>query len=280
MYNIRYHIASLVSVFLALALGLVLGGLIVDKTSTGSQSSLVTSLKQEFSSLRSDNDVLKADADAFHTYSDELTAHYLGTELAGKTVAVLGYNNKAMEIAHNDVTSAGGKAVLVVIHGSKLDLEDKTLKSTQVVESVMTAKGLDDANEAIATAIAEEWTQDTSSRPLTDAFVKEGIFGIAKYDKFVGVDGIVNVAIDGDKVSAVAIQIARAFADEGKPALCASIYQGNNVLATKGWNDEVTSTNMLSTSIGAYTIAAIMNGAEEGLYGTMDGAKAVFPKMK
>ena len=29
MYNIRYHIASLVAVFLALALGLVLGGLVV-----------------------------------------------------------------------------------------------------------------------------------------------------------------------------------------------------------------------------------------------------------
>ena len=48
MYNVRYHIASLVSVFLALALGLVLGGLIVDKTPATSQSSLVTGLKQEF----------------------------------------------------------------------------------------------------------------------------------------------------------------------------------------------------------------------------------------
>ena len=65
MYNVRYHIASLVSVFLALALGLVLGGLIVDKTPTTSQSSLVTGLKQEFETLRADNDNHQTGMDAY-----------------------------------------------------------------------------------------------------------------------------------------------------------------------------------------------------------------------
>lgn len=280
MYNIRYHIASLASVFLALALGLVLGGLIVDKTSTGSQSSLVTGLKQEFASLRSENDILQKDTDAFRAYSDDLTKRYLSTELTGKTIAVLGYNNKAMEIAHSDVTSTGGKAVLIVFHGNKLDLENKSLDSTKIVESIMTEKNLSDENDAIASAIATEWAPEATARPLTDAFVKDGIFGIANYEKFKGVDGVVDVAIDGDKVSTMAIKIAGAFKDAEKPALCASMYQGNNVLATRGWNNEVTSTDMLSTSIGTYTIAAVMNGAEDGLYGTMDGAKAVFPAMK
>ena len=31
MYNLRYHIASLAGVFLALALGLILGGLVVSQ---------------------------------------------------------------------------------------------------------------------------------------------------------------------------------------------------------------------------------------------------------
>lgn len=280
MYNIRYHIASLVSVFLALALGLVLGGLIVDKTSTGAQSSLVTGLKQEFTSLRSDNDILKVDSEAFRSYSDDMTKRYLGAELTGKTIAVLGYNNKAMEIAHNNITSTGGKAVLVIIRGNKLNMDDTSLQSTQAVKNVMAAKGINNENKAIAAAIAEEWSPEATSRPLTDAFVKDGIFGIANYQKFKGVDGIVDVAIDGDKISAMAISIAGAFKDVKKPALCASMYQGNNVLATKGWNEEITSTNMLSTSIGTYTLAAVMNGAADGLYGTMDGAKAVYPKMK
>ena len=42
MYNIRYHIASLVAVFLALALGLVLGGLVVQQgTFSKQQKALV-----------------------------------------------------------------------------------------------------------------------------------------------------------------------------------------------------------------------------------------------
>lgn len=279
MYNIRYHIASLVSVFLALALGLVLGGLIVDKTSTGSQNSLVTGLKQEFTTLRSENSALQEDVSAYGAFSDDMTAKYLSKMLENKTVAILGYNNKAMEIAHDDVAAMGGKAVLVDIDGTKLDMKNANLKSTQMITELMTKLNLTNANDAIAAALEKEWVIGETKHPLTDVLSEEGVLDISDFAKFKGVDGVVDTAIDGDKVSSLGIKIAAAFKVQKRPSLCASMFHGNSVLATKGWKQGVTSTNMLSTSIGTYTIGAIMNGAEAGLYGTIDAAKDVFPKM-
>lgn len=280
MYNIRYHIASLVSVFLALALGLVLGGLIVDKTSTGSQSSLVTDLKQEFTTLRSDNDALQATVDAYTAFSNDATKEYMNKMLEGKTIAVLGLNNKATEIAHDDITTTGGKAALVDINLDKLDMKNTDSQVTQMVTTLMAEQKVDDAEQAIANALVVEWTPLAKSRPLTDALIKEGVLTITDYSKFKGVDGVIDTAIDGDKVNSLALKISDAFRSAKKPALCASLFQGDGLLAKAGWKREIASTNMLSTPIGTYTIAAIMTGADDGLYGTIEGAKAAYPKMR
>ena len=280
MYNVRYHIASLVSVFLALALGLVLGGLIVDKTPTTSQSSLVTGLKQEFETLRADNDNLQTSMDAYGNYSAAVTKRYMGTMLEGKTIAVLGLNNKATELAHDDIVATGGKAELVDLNFDKLDMKNADAASTQLITQLKTSMNATDDKDVVAQTLALEWDSKAKTRPLTDALIKDGVLKMNDYNKFKGVDGVVNTAIDGDRVDTWGLALTEAFKAANKPVLCASIFQGNNILAERGWKNELSSTNMLSTSIGTYTIAAVMSGADEGLYGTMEGAKAVYPPFK
>ena len=61
MYNLRYHIASLVAVFLALAIGIVLGGLVVRQGVFDTQQrALVSSLQSEFNSIKKQNTALKS----------------------------------------------------------------------------------------------------------------------------------------------------------------------------------------------------------------------------
>ncbi len=53
MFDMRYHIASLVAVFLALTVGIVLGTAIVNRgVLVRQQNALVGSLRTEFASLR------------------------------------------------------------------------------------------------------------------------------------------------------------------------------------------------------------------------------------
>ena len=71
MYNIRYHIASLVAVFLALALGLVLGGLVVRQGGFDQQqSAIVSGLQKDFTKLKRQNTTLKSDLAFEKAYAD------------------------------------------------------------------------------------------------------------------------------------------------------------------------------------------------------------------
>ena len=90
MYNIRYHIASLVAVFLALALGLVLGGLVVRQGGFDTQQrALVTSLQSEFNKIKKENTSLKSTLGLEQSYGGQMTDSWGAGRLAGQTVVIL-----------------------------------------------------------------------------------------------------------------------------------------------------------------------------------------------
>ena len=90
MFNIRYHIASLVGVFLTLALGLMLGGLVVQQGAVErQQSALVDGLRKEFAQIREDNQSLTAENEALAGFSGQLTDAWAAERLDGQTVLVV-----------------------------------------------------------------------------------------------------------------------------------------------------------------------------------------------
>jgi hypothetical protein len=109
--DFRYHLVSLVSVFLALAVGIVLGagplkGQIGDTLTQG-----VESLRAEKNQLRSDLDTANAartDRDAFIT---DVTPALVRDQLAGRAVVVVrlpGVEDDAAKSVVDTVTQAGG----------------------------------------------------------------------------------------------------------------------------------------------------------------------------
>ena len=73
MYNLRYHIASLVAVFLALAIGLILGTVVGERgTLDKQQTTLVTSLQKDFTLLRTENADLKRERDRDHAFATDV----------------------------------------------------------------------------------------------------------------------------------------------------------------------------------------------------------------
>ncbi|MFC3994519.1 copper transporter [Nocardiopsis sediminis] len=89
MIDFRYHLVSIVAVFLALTVGIVLG-------TTMLQDPLLNTLQSETSDLRSQSEDLRAEKDVTDRYSlggDHLAAAYaddmLGDRLAGRKVVVL-----------------------------------------------------------------------------------------------------------------------------------------------------------------------------------------------
>ncbi|MDR1774848.1 MAG: copper transporter [Actinomycetes bacterium] len=112
MYNFKYHIASIAAVFLALALGLLLGGLIADKTPTQSQDALIKSIQTDIADTRKQNAELTAQRDELHDFSEVLADNYLTGRLDGITVLILGdEGDEAEKAAVAAIAAAGGTTV-------------------------------------------------------------------------------------------------------------------------------------------------------------------------
>ncbi|MCL4499936.1 MAG: copper transporter [Chloroflexi bacterium] len=90
MFDMRYHIVSLVAVFLALAVGIVLGSVIVDKgTLVEQQKSLVGKLEKDFADLRSENARLNGEVQRDEQYAKQSFYPLTKDRLAGQHIAVI-----------------------------------------------------------------------------------------------------------------------------------------------------------------------------------------------
>ena len=114
MYNLRYHLASLASVFLALAVGLLLGGLIADRAPTAAQDVLVKGIERDIAQAREDNAQLKGENKNISDFSDLLLQAFSAGRLAGTKILVLGNNDKDTNAAVTVLEVAGAETIVVL----------------------------------------------------------------------------------------------------------------------------------------------------------------------
>lgn len=286
MYNLRYHIVTIVSVFSALALGLILGGLIVGDANVA-PTGLVTDLKTEFSNLRSENKALSEDVTAYIDFTEPLVSDAITTMLAGKTEVVLGLNSRAATLAKETLESAGAQVISVTVDSASLDMA-ATTSATQAIASIMNEQSFTDPYDAIGFGLAGEWAKDAAGvKPFTEALEAQGVISIkgssASGPEVIqavgGIDGIVNVAAASGKPDDLSLAITRQFAKKQYRAASASLFRGSTDPAVKSWEQGVSATTMLGSPIGSYSLVALMAGADQGLYGSGPGAKDIAPKM-
>ena len=89
MIDFRYHIVSIVAVFLALALGLVLGTTFIDPLVVGDLKSQVTKLVNDKRGLQSDVESLRAQAADGTAFARAATLPLVKDQLAGRTVVLV-----------------------------------------------------------------------------------------------------------------------------------------------------------------------------------------------
>lgn len=89
MIDFRYHIVSLVAVFLALAVGIVLGNGPMRDALIGDQAETIASLEDETSQLQTELDVQAESAAAGEQFADETSTRLLAGALGEVSVATL-----------------------------------------------------------------------------------------------------------------------------------------------------------------------------------------------
>ncbi|MBE0447529.1 MAG: copper transporter [Actinobacteria bacterium] len=90
MFDMRYHIASLVAVFFALAIGILLGTVIVDKgVLVGQQQALVKRIEMSFKDIRAENRLLKEEVDAQRKFANSIIPLSIKDRLIGQNIAII-----------------------------------------------------------------------------------------------------------------------------------------------------------------------------------------------
>lgn len=271
MYNLRYHLASLVAVFLALALGLVLGGLVVGQGALDAQQrALVSGLQRDFKRLNDDNTKLSTEINLQRDYSAQMTDAWVKNRLTGKTVLVMtsGNKNEGLQSVVTAVEGAGGKVAVVTFDQPGMGLsDDKTAAAARSIVGTTT-----DLAESVAASLTAEWTT-TGARPLTDALSDTGaltVDGLSSSEE--ATQAMTLAAFDGTP-DTVALAVAQAYAAAGYYALGAQTMTSGNSVAATAAAARLSAFDTLGTAPGQFTLVALFSGGLQGYYtlGNEDG---------
>ena len=276
MYNLRYHIASLVAVFLALALGLILGGLIVEQSGIDTQpAALVESLRKEFSTLRTENAALESENDQLLALSTDFVDAWSTDKLADRTIVVIANAGRESGLApaREAIESGGAKVALVTMRAPGFGLDDETTRSQ--VESL--APDPERPLESITASLAAEWFQPTEERPLTTALVDAGIISVAGLDADTVASGVLDLAAPDGKGDSGGLALAAAAQEMGVTAVGGQTPDSDTGVAAAAAERGMSALDTLGNEVGRYTLVALFAGADRGYYGTAPGADALFP---
>jgi hypothetical protein len=89
MINFRFHIVSLIAVFLALALGAIFGSTVVDRAIVDNLRSQIDRVEQKADAKRAENDALRAENERLEQYVEDVSPFAVRNSLTGRTVSIV-----------------------------------------------------------------------------------------------------------------------------------------------------------------------------------------------
>ncbi len=168
MINFRFHLVSLIAVFLAMGLGILVGSTVVDQVIVDRLDQEIRSVSHESSQLKSDNSALNDQVSKLNDFLHKSAAYAVQQRLAAVPVAI---------IAEKGVDTGAVSAVLVSARAAGANvpgvlwLDDKwRLDSTKDLRALQTALHLPAANVATTrTAALRDLAARLAEPPTTAA---------------------------------------------------------------------------------------------------------------
>ncbi len=278
MYNLRYHIASLVAVFLALSVGLVLGSIVVERgTIDRQQAALVRSLQKDFVRINAENRVLGAQVSASEEFANALVPQTTQGLLEGRTILVLTNAGRTdgLSSAVNAIEDAGGRAAIAMLQEQGLSLDKPSVSSaaTAVLGDTVSTNELD---ESVAASLTAEWT-GTGPRQLVDALVEAQAIRMENMPSDTPADGFVVLASWDSEADPLTLKLAALARDRGRAVVGAQAFASSTRVAATFADEGFDSVNDLGTPRGEYSLALLLAGRATGSYGVGPAVDGPFP---
>lgn len=150
MLNLRYHVVSLVAVFLALGIGVIMGATVIDRVTVDQLRNRLDGVEASDRKTRSENDRLSAQIGTWNKFADQGRTELLSNQLQNVPVLLVGVNGidrKSVSDLRSQLATAGAN-----VEGT-LWLNDKlNLKSQADATALAASIAIPDATPDIARA--------------------------------------------------------------------------------------------------------------------------------
>lgn len=284
MYNLRYHIASLVAVFFALAVGLLLGTVVAERGMLDDQGvALVQGLQTRFDEISAKNEELEAGLERDRAFATDVVGPLTAEKLSGMNIAIISPPDGAdtIEAARVAVEQAGGTAITVTLGTPALGLEQSEpegLAGLLQLQGQEIASPGEDLVDQVADVLAAEW-REGDARPLTELLVTNGLMAVESAPGTVTIDAVVVVGGEDGTCDPVARALARRFVDNEARAVGVELSLKQDGVAATCSGDGLPAVDHLSMPQGRYSFIAILAGLADGYYGTGEDVDGFYPPM-
>ncbi len=284
MYNLRYHVASLVAVFLALAVGLLLGTVVAERgTFDESSRAMVEDLQRQFKSLQTENTRLSTDFDRAAAFGADAASALVTGRLQDMTVAVVvnaGRGN-GLSALEGVLEKAGAAPVVYTFEAPALGLTEAVPDGLPgLIGDKFSGDGVGPASqafiEAVATALAEEWSSP-GGRPVTELFITQGVLSVRGEADATAADACVSMSAFDGEPDAFARAVIAAFDDAGDLGVAAESSTQETGVAADAADAGLSAVDHVDTPQGSVSLVWLLSGEAEGYFGFGSGAKAAYP---
>ncbi|GAA0505876.1 hypothetical protein Ade02nite_91190 [Paractinoplanes deccanensis] len=311
MINFRYHVVSLTAVFLALAIGLVVGTAALNGPVAENLKSQITALNKDNSNKRDQINQYREEINRSQEFATEIAPALLNGKLTGRKLAIVvlpgtGTGDNADAIAQM-LTIAGATITARVnvqdkffdpaVEVELLDLASQSSQPTISTEVLpLNSDGVETASAQLALTLLQRTggTQPAAGdvTAVLTAYSDQGYIKVD--DKAVGgAEGVVMVSgeppVDKDaaKRSQSALTMADQFSGDDRPLVVAGAGVGDGNLISEVRGDptlvkQISTVDNASTTdgqvaTGLATVERVVQG-KVGQYGLAAGASSLVPK--
>lgn len=278
MYNLRYHIASLVAVFLALAVGLLLGTIVVERGVLNDQRiNIVEGLQKDFNEIRSESAAVKKTNDTLNAFASESAPLLIESALTTRTVLVIAGPETADTVATvaTAVRAAGGSTAVATFSEAGLSLGDEAVLAAAAKALDVPADSVD--TTAVVTTLAREWSTADDARVLTKALVAAGGLKITSLAATEVVSGVVVTATFGGVPDPAALRLATALSGPTLPAVGVETTKRSDGTAAAARKAGLSGVDDIDSPMGEVSLVWVLSGRASGLFGVGDGVDSPYP---
>ncbi len=177
--GLRYHIASLAAVFLALSVGLLIGGLFLNTAPTTTQDKLISRIKGDIETLTKESNANKQALERNREFIKALAPALHNKLMTNRSVSVVmtGDDTKALDEAISAVRDSGAKLNGVIQVTDKFEVKSPRNRQNLIDELRSTYPNLPDDNQAIIRCIANSAFM-SSFAPIRKTLSDAGIIDI------------------------------------------------------------------------------------------------------